>query len=114
MNFCGPKYAVTKNNLAIQNTLRRILESYFKILGGVDFNDICDRFEGREKLICRSLLSWVHDGSHSAHDSLYISNDSNVQIYLNVFKRIFEKTNHIAHYNMMMGEESTVPQDGSL
>lgn len=103
-----------QNYSTIQNTLRRILESYFKILGGVDFNNLCDRFEGREKLICKSLFSWVHDGSHSAHDSLYDSIDSEVETYLNVFKRIFEKTNHIAHYNMMMGEENAVPQDEPL
>jgi hypothetical protein len=30
-----------------------------------------------------------------------------VESYLNVFKRIFEKTRHIAHYNMMMGEPET-------
>lgn len=27
-----------------------------------------------------------------------------VESYLNVFKRIFEETKHIAHYNMMMGD----------
>lgn len=59
-----------RDNLAIQNTLRRILENYFKILGNVAPDDICARFEGREKLICRSLFSWVNDGSHFAHDSL--------------------------------------------
>jgi wobble nucleotide-excising tRNase len=97
-----------RDNLAIQNTLRRILENYFKILGNVDPDDICAHFEGSEKLICRSLFSWVNDGSHFAHDSLYVSiDDSMVDSYLSVFKRIFEKTKHIAHYNMMMGETTT-------
>ncbi len=94
-----------RDNLSIQNTMRRILENYFKILGNVDPDGICRHFEGREKLICGSLFSWVNDGSHFAHDSLYVSiDDSMVEIYLDVFKRIFEKTKHIAHYNMMMGE----------
>lgn len=97
-----------RDNLAIQNTLRRILENYFKILGNVNPDDICAHFEGREKLICRSLFSWVNDGSHFAHDSLYVSiDDSMVESYLSVFKRTFEKTGHIAHYNMMMGETTT-------
>jgi len=97
-----------RDNLAIQNTLRRILENYFKILGNVDPDDICAHFEGREKLICRSLFSWVNDGSHFAHDSLYVSiDDSMVESYLSVFKRTFEKTGHIAHYNMMMGKTTT-------
>ena len=37
--------------------------------------------------------------------ALYVSiDDSMVESYLSVFKRIFEETDHIAHYNMMMGE----------
>ena len=97
-----------RGNLVIQNTIRRILENYFKILGNVDPDDICSHFEGKEKLICRSLFSWVNDGSHFAHDSLYVSIDeSMVDSYLSVFKRIFEETGHIAHYDMMMGDSES-------
>ena len=96
------------NNLSIQNTMRRILENYYKILGNVNPDDICDHFQGNEKLICRSLFSWVNDGSHSVHDSLYVStDDSAIENYLNVFKLIFDRTSHSAHYKMMMGESQT-------
>jgi wobble nucleotide-excising tRNase len=92
-------------NLTIQNTLRRILENYFKILGGVDPDEICGMFEGKEKMICKSLFSWVNDGSHYAHDDLYVSiDDSMVDTYLNVFRKIFKKSGHLAHYRMMMGD----------
>lgn len=94
-----------RSNLTIQNTLRRILENYFKILGGVDPDKICAMFEGKEKIICKSLFSWVNDGSHYAHDDLYVSIDSlMVDNYLNVFRAIFEKTDHFSHYKMMMGD----------
>lgn len=94
-----------RSNLAIQNTLRRILENYFKILGGFDFDELCGLFAGREKIICKSLCSWVHDGSHYAHDDLYVSiDDSMVDNYLKVFKAIYEKSGHLAHYKMMMGD----------
>lgn len=94
-----------RSNLAIQNTLRRILENYFKILGGIDFDDLCAMFDGKEKLICRSLCSWVHDGSHHAHDDLYLTiDDSMVDSYLKVFRAIFENSNHTAHYKMMMAD----------
>ena len=94
-----------RSNLAIQNTLRRILENYFKILGGIEFDDLCAMFDGKEKFICRSLCSWVHDGSHYAHDDLYVSiDDSMVDSYLEVFRAIFDKSNHIEHYKMMMGD----------
>ncbi len=94
-----------RSKLTIQNTLRRILENYFKILGGVDFDEICALFEGRDKLICKSLFSWVHDGSHNAHEDLYMSvDDSMVETYLQVFRAIFDKSRHAAHYEMMMGD----------
>lgn len=92
--------------LTIQNTLRRIVENYFRILGNVDTDDIVAQFMGRDQQVCASLFSWVNDGSHSAHDDLYISADGGlVARYLDVFRRIFERTGHEAHYKMMMGPE---------
>jgi wobble nucleotide-excising tRNase len=94
-----------RSNLGIQNTLRRILENYFKILGGMEFDALCAMFDGKEKIICKSLCSWVHDGSHYSHDDLYVSiDDSTVDNYLKVFRRIFDKSGHAAHYRMMMGD----------
>ena len=94
-----------RSNLSIQNTLRRILESYFKILGNQNLDKICDLFEGKEKLICKSLISWVNEGSHFALDDICVSiEDGTVEVYLNVFRNIFEKTKHISHYKMMMGD----------
>ncbi|MES9856615.1 MAG: AAA family ATPase [Sedimenticola sp.] len=94
-----------RSNLAIQNTLRRILENYFKILGGVDPDVITGMFDGKEKMICKSLFSWVNDGSHFAHDDLYVTiDDSTVESYLKVFRAVFDKAGHFAHYEMMMGD----------
>lgn len=94
-----------RSNLGIQNTLRRILENYFKILGGIEFDDLCAMFDGKEKFICKSLCSWIHDGSHYSHDDLYVSIDnSTVDNYLKVFRDIFDKSGHSAHYKMMMGD----------
>jgi wobble nucleotide-excising tRNase len=91
------------------------LESYFLIFGGVNPDDICKRFDGQEKLICNSLFSWVNAGSHHAHDDLYVSIDEpTVETYLKVFKGIFEKTNHLGHYQMMMGDaDPEIPAEGS-
>jgi wobble nucleotide-excising tRNase len=95
----------SRTNLTIQNTLRRILENYFRILGGVNPDAICDKFEGKDRLICKSLFSWVNDGSHSAHDDLFVSiEDSAVDGYLRIFREIFKRTEHLPHYKMMMGE----------
>lgn len=87
------------STMTIQNTLRRILENYFKILGGVNPDEICAMFEGQEKLVCKSLFSWVNAGSHYALDDLYVSiDDATVDVYLGVFRAIFEKSKHFAHY----------------
>ena len=100
---------------SLPNTLRRILEHYFTILGGVDFDDICAKFKGKEKLICKSLFLWVHSGSHSVYDDPgYSPDESGVKTYLDVFKKIFEKTRHIAHYEMMMGNGTIGTETGVL
>ena len=83
--------------------MRDSIETYFKMLGGIDLDKIHDRFDGSEKLACRALLSWVNDGSHSAHDDLYVSVDeATIDLYLEVFRKIFDHQGHIQHYNMMM------------
>ena len=97
-----------RSNTTIQNTLRRIVENYFKILGGVDTTEIIGCFEGNDQQIASSLFSWVNDGSHSVHDDLYISADDQlVERYLRVFREIFEKSDHGGHYRMMMGIDSS-------
>ena len=100
-----------RSNTTIQNTLRRILENYFTILGNIDKDTIVAMFKGRDQQICGSLFSWINDGSHSVHDDLYISADDQVVArYLNVFRQIFEKAGHINHYIMMIGSEAPLPQ----
>lgn len=88
----------------IQNIMRRIIENYFKILGDYRDKTIIEKFEKHEEqVICKSLISWINDGSHSIQDDLYIElPDMQTDVYLSVFTRIFEFTGHIAHYNMMM------------
>jgi len=95
------------SSISMQNTLRRILENYFNVWGGMKKDEICDLFDGRDKLICQSLYSWVNDGSHSIHDDLYINHGEQTnKTYLRVFRAIFEKSGHIGHYNMMVGSQA--------
>jgi len=93
------------NNNTIQNTMRRILENYFKILGGMDVRKLERHFVGSEKVIFRSLVSWINDGSHFSGDDLYMNlDDASVERNMTVFQKIFEKSEHTAHYKMMMGD----------
>lgn len=97
---------VSKNSsITIQNTMRRIIENYFKIMGRYREEDIVNSFQNfEEQLICRSLVSWINDGSHSMSDDLYVEQqDDSTDRYLKVFRNIFINTGHEAHYNMMYG-----------
>lgn len=92
------------SGITIQNALRRILENYFNILGSKRDDTLIDCFPNpEEKEICRSLLSWSNEGSHTLPDDLYIeSPNDTIESYLKVFKEIFVHTQNIGHYNMMM------------
>ena len=89
----------------IQNVLRRILEHYFTFYGGIDSDEIVEKFEGKDKVVCSALFAWINDGSHHTHGDLYVScTDEQLQRYLNVFQRIFEENDHGGHYKMMMDD----------
>jgi wobble nucleotide-excising tRNase len=96
------------SSVTIQNTMRRIIENYFKILGDYKDNSLISKFEIlEEQIICKSLMSWINDGSHVIQDDLYIElQDDVIDKYLEVFKKIFVFTNHEGHYNMMMKIEN--------
>jgi wobble nucleotide-excising tRNase len=95
-------FGANRSAISVQNAMRRILEHYFKTLGGTPVNDLPALFTGNDKLVCRSLVSWVHDGSHSSHDDWFVCvDDSCIEMYLRVFRAIFEKTQHTKHYEMM-------------
>ena len=89
---------------SLQNIMRKIIETYFKLLGGISDDEIIEKFnEIDEKQLCRSLLSWINDGSHTIPDDLdYTVTDDSIEKYKRLFKEIFIKSGHEAHYDMMM------------
>lgn len=91
--------------VSLQNVMRRIIEYYFRILGGFKHNDsLSECFENiEEKRVCNSFISWFNDGSHGISDDLFVqSQDTSIETYLKVFEKIFKETGHEAHYKMMM------------
>lgn len=92
------------------NTMRRILEQYFHTIGNGSPNNnnkgLIDSFDEKDRLIVKSLLSYINDGSHSIMDGLYTSTDeSSNQTAFKIFKQIFQELGHINHYKMMMQED---------
>lgn len=86
------------------NAMRRILEHYFNVLCGYDYQECVNKFEGEDKLICKSLLSYINDGSHFISDD-YVLCYENLENYKRVFKLIFEKMGHIKHYEAMTSSD---------
>lgn len=100
------KKSIEQNNFtSVYNNMRRILEYYFNILGGLNYEKFSDGLNPQEEIAFQSLISWINDGSHFIYDDLFVdSSESNVQIYLSVFEKIFEKSQHKAHYDMMWNQ----------
>ena len=96
------------SGITLQNTMRRIIENYFKILGKFTDPDLIDKFDtSEEQQICRSLISWINDGSHTIPDDLYIQTPSDsVEKYIAVFEQVFIHTDNHGHYKMMMGVDT--------
>lgn len=94
--------------ISMQNTMRRIIENYFSMLGNNKEDFVINSFATVEdQVICRSLFHWINDGSHSIPDDLYYSvHSASPEKYKEIFKKVFEVTGHLAHYNMMMGIEN--------
>ena len=96
------------SGITIQNIMRRVLENYFNILGNKRDDFLINKFPTKEEQeICRSLLSWTNDGSHNLLEDLYVENPHlTIEKYLEVFKNIFNYTENIGHYEMMMSDEN--------
>jgi len=89
--------------ITIFNTLRRILEYYFNVIGGLDYEQCINKFEGEDLIVCKSLISCINEGSHFITDDFVLQYESDaMDNYIRVFKLIFEKMGHESHYRMMM------------
>jgi len=97
------------SGVTVQNTMRRIIENYFKILGKYGDDDLIQKFTTQEEQdICRSLICWINEGSHCITDDLFFELQSeSIDRYMKVFKDIFVLTDHEGHYEMMMADNDS-------
>lgn len=96
------------DNISLQNTMRRIIENYFVVFGGHDKRSLIPKnfaTDQEELAIATSLAKWYDEGSHDVMDDLFVENPQSMnEKYMTVFRRLFEKSGHIEHYNMMMNQ----------
>lgn len=96
------------NTVTLANAMRRILEYYFHFLGRKSLNSFHRQFPDGERQLFKSLISWTMAGSHSQFDDFSSAPSTyNAQSFLTVFKKLFEITNNLSHYNMMMHIKDT-------
>ncbi|WP_321301538.1 AAA family ATPase [uncultured Sphaerochaeta sp.] len=93
--------------ITIFNTLRRILEYYFNIVGGIDYKNGIDKFKDNDKYICKSLLESINDGSHYINDEFHVDTTESIDDYLRVFELIFINFGQHEHYKMMISHVSS-------
>ena len=71
----------------------------------IDYEKCINQIEGSDKIICKALISFINDGSHSVfEDLIFAPDDGDIENYKRVFKMVFDKLGHIDHYNMMMSK----------
>lgn len=89
--------------VGLANTMRRVLETYFQSNNSLSTLRDIRGLDPQEKTAVNSLISWANDGSHNLFDSLEIGTASlSCATYNDVFKLIFTRTGHEAHYQMMV------------
>ena len=91
-----------------QTAMRKIVDAYFVRLGGYGKYELIEKYfsdNAEERITAMTLLKLMDEGSHGVSDESYVGDMEEVnRRYLKVFKRLFEKTGHLAHYEMMMRE----------
>lgn len=91
----------------LPNVLRRILETYFVDLVGLqNLNYLGEDLPLEEQVMHKALIAWTNTGSHSIIEADdYLPESENTDLWLELFKNVFYKEGngaHKYHYNMMM------------
>lgn len=117
------EYREVDTAIPLMNVIRRILEYYFMQLCGYEGVDIRRKVldDHRDKFVetpveglpdytkyhlARAMLSYINANSVGFSDGLnYVDDCTDIALYKDVFKLIFEALEQEQHYKMMMGED---------
>lgn len=89
----------------VQNTMRRIYESFFENTCNYNHRQIADRYrEATDRNMFREFVDWINEGSHSADMEDIKSLPSNEVIlnFMKVFESAFEITGNHGQFIQMM------------
>lgn len=84
------------------NTMRRILEHYFRFIGGIDWMSGLDDLDGPDAFAFGALRRSLNDGSHGylGSEEFYFDADAGERLR-SVFHRVFDFHGQGPHYEMM-------------
>ena len=117
------EYSEVDTAIPLMNVIRRILEYYFMQLCGYDCVNIRKRVleDHKDKFVetpaeglpdytkyhlATAMLSYISASSVGFSDGLnYVDDCTDITLYKDVFKLIFEALEQEQHYKMMMGED---------
>lgn len=93
---------VGNRSTSVRNNIRRILETYFNFVNGLNLEETISRLPPSDRPLGRSLLLWTHSGSHLLADDAECTDSGDYLLhYLNVMRCIFEANNQAAHFDYM-------------
>lgn len=77
------------NPMTAQNISRRIIETFFNLVGISDVNKIILGMKSPDREIAQSLMSWANAGSHNALDEgdIVVNTNESTEAYKNVLKK---------------------------
>ena len=84
----------------LANAMRNILERFFGFIEKNDFNELTKELEKDEKN--NFFVRYINKESHSDPINISDSKEIDPQIFKEAFKKIFEDSGYIKHYNRML------------
>ncbi len=96
-------YSAECRPLTAQNVARRIVETFFKLMGGINIDQLVSGMASPDREVARSFLSWANAGSHSAFDDeTFINTGVTTEKYRRVLESLFESTGYSDHCHHMI------------
>jgi wobble nucleotide-excising tRNase len=89
--------------LTAQNVARRIVETFFGLMGEPKVDEVILSLQGVDLEVARSFLSWANAGSHILFDDeTFVNTLATTENYRRVLETIFKCSNYGEHYNHML------------
>jgi wobble nucleotide-excising tRNase len=87
-------------DVIMANAMRNILEHFFGFIEKFDFNELTQNLEKDERN--KFFLRYINKESHSDPMNISDTKEINQQIFKAAFKKIFDDSGYIQHYEKMM------------